>query len=77
MILKWDEEVFLVTTEPNDLFTVKEALTTKGVVCEESSLEMIPKTTVNVARGGFKANWALIEWLEGLEDVDAVYHNMG
>lgn len=71
-----DEEMYVITTDPNDLFTVKEALKEKGVVCQESSLEMIPKTTVSVDDEIAKANWALIEWLESLEDVDAVYHNM-
>lgn len=71
-----DEENYIITTDPNELFTVKEALTNKGVVCVESSLEMIPKTTVEVDEEVGKMNLALIEWLEGLEDVDAVYHNM-
>jgi YebC/PmpR family DNA-binding regulatory protein len=69
-------ELFIITTDPNDLYAVKEALTAKGIKCEEASLEMIPKTTVEVEEEAAKSNWALIEWLEGLEDVDAVYHNM-
>lgn len=71
-----DEETYVITTDPNDFLTVKEALVAKGIIIEESSLEMIPKTTVDVEEEVSKANWALIEWLEGLEDVDAVYHNM-
>lgn len=71
-----DEEIYVITTDPNDLYAVKEALTSKGVKCEEATLEMIPKTTVDVEEEASKSNWALIEWLEGLEDVDAVYHNM-
>lgn len=71
-----DEELYLITTDPVELFNVKESLTQKGVKCGEASLEMIPKTMVDVDEETGKANWALIEWLEGLEDVDAVYHNM-
>ena len=37
---------------------------------------MIAKTMVDVDAETAKANMALIEWLEGLDDVDAVYHNM-
>ena len=70
------QELFIITTDPNDLYAVKEALSGKGIKCEEASLEMIPKTTVEVDEEAAKSNWALIEWLEGLEDVDAVYHNM-
>lgn len=71
-----DEEIYVITTDPNDLYAVKEALTGKGIKCEESTLEMIPKTTIEVDEEASKSNWALIEWLEELEDVDAVYHNM-
>ena len=71
-----DEELYLITTDPMELFNVKEALTEKGVKCGEASLEMIPKTMVDVDAEIAKSNWALIEWLEGLEDVDSVYHNM-
>ncbi len=71
-----DEELYLITTDPAELFNVKEALTQKGVTCGEASLEMIPKTLVDVDEEIGKSNWALIDWLEALEDVDAVYHNM-
>jgi transcriptional/translational regulatory protein YebC/TACO1 len=37
---------------------------------------MIPKNTIDCDPETAKANLALIEWLEELEDVDAVYHNM-
>ena len=37
---------------------------------------MIPKSYVECDVETAKANLALIEWLEELEDVDAVYHNM-
>ena len=37
---------------------------------------MIPKTYVDCDVETAKANLALVDWLEALDDVDAVYHNM-
>jgi len=70
------DDMFIITTDPVDLYTVKEALIQKGYKCEESSLEMIPRVYVDCDAETAKANLALIDWLEALDDVDAVYHNM-
>ena len=70
------DECFIVTTEPSELFHVKEEIEKLGFACDEASLEMIPKTTVACDEETAKANMALIEWLEELDDIDAVYHNM-
>jgi len=37
---------------------------------------MIPKTLIACDKETQDANLALIDWLEELEDVNAVYHNM-
>jgi len=70
------EDAFIITTDPADLFAVKEAVEKCGCTIEESSIEMIPKGFIEVDSDTEKANVALIEWLEGIDDVDAVYHNM-
>lgn len=70
------EEMYIITTDPADLYTVKEAIQKLGFQCDEASLEMIPKTMVECDEETEKANQALIDWLENLDDVDAVYHNM-
>lgn len=70
------EDMFIITTDPTQLYAVKEAVEKLGFKCDENSLEMIPKTYVDVDVETAKANLALIEWLENLDDVDAVYHNM-
>jgi YebC/PmpR family DNA-binding regulatory protein len=70
------EDVYVVTTDPANLYSVKEALTEKGYKCEDTCLEMIPKTSVECDLETAKSNLALIEWLEALDDVDEVYHNM-
>lgn len=71
-----DEEFFSIITDPLNLYAVKEALQKLGYKIDESSIQMIPKTTVEVDEETAKANIALIDWLENLDDVDAVYHNM-
>lgn len=71
-----EEGMYIVTTDPVELFNVKEALTAAGIPVEETTLEMIPKTFVDCDEENTKANMALIEWLEALDDVDEVYHNM-
>lgn len=69
------EENFIVLTDPQDLYQVKEALD-PSVTVKEAALEMIPKVYVDCDEEGIEHNIALIEWLEALEDVDAVFHNM-
>ncbi|MBS3904702.1 MAG: YebC/PmpR family DNA-binding transcriptional regulator [Simkania sp.] len=70
------DEVFVITTPPDALFQVKEKLDQMGIEAEEAELEMVPKTYVECDEETAKSNLALIEWLEDLDDVDAVYHNM-
>jgi YebC/PmpR family DNA-binding regulatory protein len=69
------EESFMITTDPKDLYLVKGELEKRGIK-SEAELEMIPKVSVDVDIETAKANMALIEWLEGIDDVDVVYHNM-
>lgn len=71
-----EAEFFMITTAPTDLDVVKTAIEKLGFKCDSASLEMIPKTYIECDLDTAKSNLALIEWLEGLDDVDAVYHNM-
>lgn len=71
-----DNGIFIITTHPNDLYVVKEAISSLGVECDECDLELVPKTYVDCDSEIAKSNLALIDWLEQLDDVDAVYHNM-
>lgn len=70
------DELYFVTTDPLQVNAVKDALIEKGYTVASAEIEMIPKTLVSCDEESAKANLALIEWIEGLEDVDAVYHNM-
>ena len=71
-----DEEGYTITTSVEDFLKVKEALTQASIKIEEAELAMVPKIWVEVSDADADANIALIEWLERLDDVDAVYHNM-
>jgi YebC/PmpR family DNA-binding regulatory protein len=70
------EDLFIVTVLPDQLYQIKDQITALGYHVEEAQLEMIPKNLVEVSEEHRQANLALIEWLEALDDVDAVYHNM-
>lgn len=70
------EDIYIITTPPDLLFQVKDALDQKSIKSESAELEMIPKVYVECNAEDAKANEELIEWIEGLDDVDAVYHNM-
>jgi len=70
------QEEYIITTDPADLYAVKDALTEQGYDSTSAELVMLPKNQVECDVETAKANIALIEWLEDLEDVDAVYHNM-
>jgi YebC/PmpR family DNA-binding regulatory protein len=70
------EEGFMIITDPSELYAVKDRLDALGIKAEEADIEMIPKTLVSCDEEAKNANLALIEWIEELDDVNAVYHNM-
>ena len=71
-----EDEAYVVTTSLESFIKVKEELDKAGIKCEEAELAMVPKAWVEVNDEDADSNIALIEWLENLDDVDAVYHNM-
>jgi len=70
------EDSFVITTPPDLLFQVKEKLDQLGIPCEQAELQMLPKLYVDCDEETQKMNIDLIEYLESLDDVDTVYHNM-
>jgi YebC/PmpR family DNA-binding regulatory protein len=71
-----EDEFYMITTPPDQLFQVKEAIEKMGIHTELAELQHIPKNWIECSLEDQKANLELIEWLEALDDVDAVYHNM-
>lgn len=71
-----EDESYVVYTSVEAFIPVKEALQKAGVKWDEAELAMVPKVFVEVSDEDANSNIALIEYLEGLDDVDAVFHNM-
>jgi len=71
-----EEESYLVLTPVEAFSKVKEAIEKGGGKIEEAELAMIPKSWVEVSDETANDNIALIEYLEDLDDVNTVYHNM-
>lgn len=70
------DEMFMIITDPADLSSVRDAINQLGFTVDQAEIEMIPKSYIEVDGETAKSNLALIDWLENLDDVDAVYHNM-
>lgn len=73
---KAEEEYFTILTDPVNFIHVKVEVEKLGFKADNAELEMVPKVYVECSEEDYLANMALIEWLEGLDDVDAVWHNM-
>ncbi|SCA63182.1 Probable transcriptional regulatory protein pc1328 [Chlamydiales bacterium SCGC AG-110-P3] len=71
-----DDDVFVVVTDPVELFAVHDRLAEREYSIESANLDMIPKTYVDCSSKDVEANLKLVDWLEDLEDVSNVYHNM-
>jgi YebC/PmpR family DNA-binding regulatory protein len=69
------ESSWEITTEPGDFKTVSGALEAAGVPVFSAEITMIPQTTIPVDGGEARQVLGLIEALEDLDDVQAVYAN--
>jgi YebC/PmpR family DNA-binding regulatory protein len=71
-----DGSSFVVTSAPETLSTVREALADAGYAVESVELAMVPKTTVAVSdESTARRIVSLVEGLEDTEDVQDVYAN--
>ena len=70
-----EDEQFIVTTAPNDLHAVKQALEKVGMVATEAELAWIPKNTVKVEGAAAESLVKLLEAIEDLDDVQKVDAN--
>ena len=69
------EKVFEITTTPDEMETVRQALEVKGIPVIEAQASMVPQSTVRVEGKDAAAVLRLIEALEEQDDVQAVYSN--
>ncbi len=66
----------MVSSAPEELSRVREALESAGLELESAGLSMVPKTTVAIAdESTAKAVVRLVEGLEDNDDVQDVYAN--
>ena len=70
-----DGETIEITTEPNDLESVRKAIEAAGVTVENAEVTMQPKQTVPVGEDKAAAVLRLLEALEEEDDVQAVHAN--
>ena len=70
------EDFYIITTKPEDLYKVKDKITEKGIIVEDSSIEMIAKNNTKCSKEDFDKNVKLIDFLENIEDIDSIFHNM-
>ena len=70
-----EEEVFVVTTTPEDFSTVREALEAEGIEFLEAAVKMIPDTYTAIDEADAKKFQKMLDLLEDDDDVQEVYHN--
>ena len=70
-----DEGCFEITTEPDDLETVKEALVAEGFTPTSAEITMLPSTYVNLDEETAQNMEKMLDMFDENEDVTDVYHN--
>ena len=70
-----DEEIYTVTTSPEDFSKVREALENEGLSFVEASVQMVPSTYVTLDEKAQERMEKLLDNLDELDDVMNVYHN--
>ncbi len=70
-----EEEVFQITTNPNDFTAVTEELGKNNIEFLEAGVQMVPSTYVSLNENDSEKMQRLIDNLEDLDDVIEVFHN--
>ncbi len=68
-------DVFVITTPPNQLHAVDQALRAKQLPVRSAEIALLPKNTVKVEGGDAKRLLQLVEGLEEMDDVSKVFSN--
>jgi transcriptional/translational regulatory protein YebC/TACO1 len=69
-------EVWQVVTPPSDLPDVRQALDDAGIAVDSSEVTMVPQNTIEITEADkAKAILRIVDALEELDDVQAVYAN--
>ncbi len=70
-----EDEVFVITTAPEDFGTVREALEAQGLEFLEAAVKMIPDTYTAINEEDAKKFQKMLDLLDDDDDVQEVYHN--
>jgi YebC/PmpR family DNA-binding regulatory protein len=69
------EKTFEITTAPDEMEAVRQALEERGVAIARAEVTMVPQSTVRVEGKDAQALLRLVETLEEMDDVQTVYAN--
>ena len=69
------DEVYEITTLPEDFSKVREALEAQGLEFLEAEIQMVPSTYIQLSEEDGNKMQRLLDMLEDLDDVMNVYHN--
>ena len=70
-----EEEVYTITTMPEDFAGVRDGLEKEGLSFIEAAIQMVPTTYVTLDEKGQERMEKLLDNLDELDDVMNVYHN--
>ena len=70
-----EEEVYTITTSPEDFSSVRESLEGQGLSFLEADIQMVPTTYVTLDEKAQERMEKLLDNLDELDDVMNVYHN--
>lgn len=70
-----DGDAFIISTDPSEIMSVRDALEGQGYEVESANIDMIPKNLQNVESDKEQSIITLLEALEDHDDIKAVYTN--
>ena len=70
-----DDEVYEITTSPEDFSKVREALESQGIEFLEAEVKMVPQNYMSLDEEGRRKMGLIIEKMEELDDVQEIWHN--
>ena len=70
-----DEEIYEITTAPEDFSKVRETLEAKGIEFLDAEVKMVPQNYMSLDSEGARKMNLIIEKMEELDDVQEIWHN--
>ena len=70
-----DDEVYEITTSPDDFSKVREALEADGIEFLEAEVKMVPQNYITLDEEGSRKMGLIVEKMEELDDVQEIWHN--